>query len=132
MRPYIPGSHLLERNGRPNVNTRRHFLAHAPLGLVGALAACSDRAGASAAQPASSPAGAPPSGASGPTPTPLLATLPADAPTLTWTPKHEELVYTFGGATPRQRIKPGTRIVTWTEDCFDGTVKTAADLPSSG
>jgi acetamidase/formamidase len=49
---------------------------------------------------------------------------------LTWTPKHEELAYTFGGAAPRQRIKPNTRIVTWTEDCFDGTVKTAADLPS--
>jgi acetamidase/formamidase len=40
------------------------------------------------------------------------------------------LVYTFGGATPRQRIQPGTRIITWTEDCFDGMVKTAADLPS--
>jgi acetamidase/formamidase len=44
-------------------------------------------------------------------------------------PKHEELVYTFGGAKPRQRIQSGTRIITWTEDCFDGTVKTAADLP---
>jgi acetamidase/formamidase len=40
------------------------------------------------------------------------------------------LVYTFGGAAPRQRIQPGTRIVTWTEDCFDGLVKSAADLPS--
>ena len=59
-----------------------------------------------------------------------LAPVPADAPALTWTPKHEELVYTFGGTAPRQRIKPGTRIVTWTEDCFDGTVKTATDLPS--
>ena len=49
---------------------------------------------------------------------------------LTWTPKHEELVYTFGGATPRQRIKPGTHIISWTEDCFDGVVKTPADLPS--
>jgi acetamidase/formamidase len=36
---------------------------------------------------------------------------------------------TFGGAAPKQRISPGTRIVTWTEDCFDGAVKTAADLP---
>jgi acetamidase/formamidase len=49
---------------------------------------------------------------------------------LRWTPKHEELVYTFGGATPRQHVQPGTHIVTWTEDCFDGTVKTSADLPS--
>ncbi len=29
-----------------------------------------------------------------------------------------------------QRIVSGTRIVSWTEDCFDGLVKTAADLPS--
>ena len=63
-------------------------------------------------------------------PRPLLATIPSDAATLTWTPKHTDLVYTFGGAPPRQRIKPSTRIVTWTEDCFDGAVKTAADLPS--
>ncbi len=27
-------------------------------------------------------------------------------------------------------MSSGTRIVTWTEDCFDGTVTTAADLPS--
>ena len=52
------------------------------------------------------------------------------APVLKWVPKHEELVYTFGGAKAAQRIRPGTRIVTWTEDCFDGAVKTAADLPS--
>jgi acetamidase/formamidase len=39
-------------------------------------------------------------------------------------------VYTFGGAAPRHHIQPGTRIVSWTEDCFDGAVKTAADLPS--
>jgi len=45
-------------------------------------------------------------------------------------PKHEELVYTFGGAKPLQRIRPGTRIITWTEDCFDGAVRTPADLPS--
>jgi acetamidase/formamidase len=54
----------------------------------------------------------------------------AGGPVLQWVPKHEDLVYTFGGAKPAHRIKPGTRIVTWTEDCFDGAVKTAADLPS--
>jgi acetamidase/formamidase len=54
----------------------------------------------------------------------------APAPSLTAIPKHDELVYTFGGAAPRWRIKPGTRIVAWTEDCFDGVVKTPADLPS--
>ena len=49
---------------------------------------------------------------------------------LRWVPKHEELVYTFGGVAPKHRIVSGTRIVTWTEDCFDGVIKTAADLPS--
>ena len=96
------------------MNTRRHFLAHAPLGLIGVLAACEDHARDAAV---ASPAGP-------------LRDVPADAPVLRWIPKHEDLVYTFGGAAPRQRIKPGTRIVTWTEDCFDGVVKTPADLPS--
>ena len=51
-------------------------------------------------------------------------------PVLAAVPKHDELVYTFGGVPPRWRVKPGTRIVAWTEDCFDGAVKTPADLPS--
>jgi len=59
-----------------------------------------------------------------------LRQIPANAPVLRWTPKHEDLVYTFGGAAPKHRIASGTRIVTWTEDCFDGMVKTAKDLPS--
>jgi len=61
---------------------------------------------------------------------PLLREIPAGAPTLRWTPEHRDLVYTFGGAAPKHHIASGTRIVTWTEDCFDGAVKTAADLPS--
>ena len=51
-------------------------------------------------------------------------------PVLRVVPKHDELTYTFGGVAPRYRIKTGTRIVAWTEDCFDGAVKTPADLPS--
>ena len=116
------------------MTTRRQFLVRAPLGAAGVLAACRDtgsaqqsaavvQAGAAAAAPQQQqPAMA--------APRPLLANIPADATTLEWTPKHSDLVYTFGGAAPRQRIKPKTRIVTWTEDCFDGAVKTAADLPS--
>jgi len=53
-----------------------------------------------------------------------------DGPVLRWTPKHEELAYTFGGVAPRHRIQSGTRIITWTEDCFDGAIKTPADLVS--
>ncbi len=98
------------------MTSRRQFLVSAPLGAAGVLAA--HRAGSAPQQPGLAP------------PRPLLATVPSDAATLTWTPKHTDLVYTFGGASPRQRIKPKTRIVTWTEDCFDGAVKTAADLPS--
>src|SRR6266581_4841434 len=63
-------------------------------------------------------------------PPPLLRDIPTGAPTLRWTPAHGDLVYTFGGAAPKHRIAPGTRIITWTEDCFDGMVKTASDLPS--
>ena len=59
------------------------------------------------------------------------ATVSASAlPVLHVAPKHDELAYTFGGVAPRYRVKPGTRIVAWTEDCFDGVVKTTADLPS--
>jgi acetamidase/formamidase len=57
-------------------------------------------------------------------------TMQSGGPVLRWVPTHEELVYTFGGAKPAKRIQSGTRIVTWTEDCFDGVVKTAKDLPS--
>jgi acetamidase/formamidase len=49
---------------------------------------------------------------------------------LRWIPEHRDLVFTFGGAAPKHRIASGTRIVSWTEDCFDGAVKTARDLPS--
>ncbi len=109
------------------MNSRRQFLASAPLGVLGVIAACSDAAhdAAGAASPVSGDAASP--RAASPN---SITNIPADAPTLNWIPKHEELVYTFGGAAPKQRIKPGTRIVTWTEDCFDGAVKTAADLPS--
>ena len=106
-----------------SVNSRRDFLLKAPLGLAGAVMAC-DKVGFGRATPPATAL------APGAPPVPLLAKLPEGTPTLTWTPKHEELVYTFGGAAPRQRIKPGTRIVTWTEDCFDGAVKSAKDLPS--
>jgi len=113
------------------MNSRRHFVLHAPLGLVGALAACkavvSDGHGGPAGAASAAVDAAPAPTTAAPSP---LATIPADAPVLAWIPKHEELVYTFGGAAPKHRIKPGTRIVSWAEDCFDGAVKTAADLPS--
>jgi acetamidase/formamidase len=106
-----------------SVNTRRDFLLKAPLGLTAAVMACDKGVfGRDTVTATPLAAGAPP--------VPLLAKLPDGTPTLAWTPKHEELVYTFGGAAPKHRIKSGTRIVTWTEDCFDGAVKSAKDLPS--
>lgn len=84
------------------------------------MAACRSR---EIAPPTPAPSG-------GARPAPLLAAVPDGAPTLTWTPRHDELIYTFGGAAPKQRIVSGTKIVSWTEDCFDGAVATPADLPS--
>ena len=106
------------------MTTRRQFLLRAPVGVAGALVASHTAASAESIAPAET--AHPALG----TPRPLLAGVPPDAPVLHWVPKHDELVYSFGGAAPRQRIVSGTRIISWTEDCFDGAVRTAADLPS--
>jgi acetamidase/formamidase len=58
------------------------------------------------------------------------AAVSAEQPILVYTPKHDELKYTFGGVAPTHRIKPGTRIVSWTEDCYDGAVTKPGQLPS--
>lgn len=50
--------------------------------------------------------------------------------TVIYIPKPEELVYTFGGHPAKMHLKPGTTLVTWTEDCYDGAVKTPNDIPS--
>ncbi len=54
----------------------------------------------------------------------------AERPVLVYRPAHEELKYTFGGAAPARRIQPGTRIVSWAEDCYDGAVTKPGELPS--
>jgi len=56
--------------------------------------------------------------------------LAADQLVVNYIPKHEELTYTFGGAAPKMHIKPGTRIVSWSEDCYDGAVTRPDQLPS--
>src|SRR5262245_11085128 len=110
-----------------HMTTRREFVVLAPLGLAGAVAACKGQAQASATGPAPA-AGPSPSPAASPV-TPL-AKIPADAPVLEWIPRHEDLAYTFGGVPARQRIQPGTRIVSWTEACFDAAVTPPDDLAS--
>ncbi|HLM21065.1 MAG TPA: hypothetical protein VK390_06015 [Propionibacteriaceae bacterium] len=36
-----------------------------------------------------------------------------------YTPTREEYVYTFGGATPAMRVKPGTALRLWSDDASD-------------
>jgi amidase len=49
---------------------------------------------------------------------------------VTYRPAPEELSYTFGGREPARRVKPGTILELYTEDCFGGRVRTVEDLPS--
>src|SRR5262245_32416444 len=109
------------------MHRRRAFLAQIPLGLAGVATACAGR-GSETPTSTAAPAGASSGGET--KPVPLLRSVPEGAPTLRWTPEHGDLVYTFGGAPAKHRIAPGTRIVSWTEDCYDGLVKSASDLPS--
>src|SRR5438309_7526334 len=61
----------------------------------------------------------------------LVGLLCAAAPeTVKYVPRHEELKYTFGGHPPVMHLKPGTRLVSWTEDCFDGAVTRPGQLPT--
>ncbi|MCI0706285.1 MAG: acetamidase/formamidase family protein [Ignavibacteriae bacterium] len=60
----------------------------------------------------------------------FLCLISASAQTVKYIPKHDELRYTFGGHPPVMSLKPGTIIETWTEDCYDGSVKKPTDIPS--
>ncbi|MGB9893075.1 MAG: acetamidase/formamidase family protein [Candidatus Saccharicenans sp.] len=45
-------------------------------------------------------------------------------------PGPNDFKYTFGQSKPVMKIKPGTVIETYTEDCYDGRVKKPEDLPT--
>ena len=45
-------------------------------------------------------------------------------------PEPDELSYTFGGREPVLRVRPGTVLELYTEDCFGGLVRGVDDLPS--
>jgi acetamidase/formamidase len=45
-------------------------------------------------------------------------------------PEPSEFAWTFGGASPVLKIKPGDALSLWTEDCFAGKVRTEHDLVS--
>ncbi|TCO54850.1 acetamidase/formamidase family protein [Actinocrispum wychmicini] len=49
---------------------------------------------------------------------------------LTVRPSFDQYVWTFGGAAPLARIKPGTVLDVFTEDCFAGRVRSERDLVS--
>ena len=45
-------------------------------------------------------------------------------------PGPQDFKYTFGQSRPVMKVRPGTIIETWTEDCYDGRVKRPEDLPT--
>jgi acetamidase/formamidase len=45
-------------------------------------------------------------------------------------PEPTEFAWTFGGAAPVRKVKPGDVLSLWTEDCFAGKVRTERDLVS--
>ena len=49
---------------------------------------------------------------------------------LRYRPEPDELAYTFGGREPVRRVKPGTVLELYTEDCFGGRVRVVDDLAS--
>ncbi len=54
----------------------------------------------------------------------------ADAEVLSFRPSAEQFVWTFGGAAPMARIRPGSVLEVFTEDCFAGRVRSKDDLVS--
>ena len=49
---------------------------------------------------------------------------------VSYRPSPEEFGYTFGGRAPVGKVRPGTIVELFTEDCFGGRVRTVDDLPS--
>lgn len=53
-----------------------------------------------------------------------------DPAVLAFRPEPGQLAWTFGGARPVARIRPGTFLELWSEDCFAGNVRGTGDLVS--
>jgi acetamidase/formamidase len=49
---------------------------------------------------------------------------------VTFIPSVDQLNYTFGGAAPVMRIKPGTVLTLWTEDAYGGRITSRDDVAS--
>lgn len=54
----------------------------------------------------------------------------SDQNVLEFRPDPSQYVWTFGGALPVARVRPGTVLELWTEDCFAGRVQSTDDLVS--
>jgi acetamidase/formamidase len=54
----------------------------------------------------------------------------SDPPVVAFRPEYRQFAWTFGGAEPVARIRPGTILELWTEDCFAGRVRGPDDLVS--
>lgn len=50
---------------------------------------------------------------------------------ITFVPTPDQFAFTFGGAEPVMRIKPGTALRLWTEDAYGGRITSADDVASS-
>lgn len=54
----------------------------------------------------------------------------SDPEVLAFRPDPSQFAWTFGGAAPVARVRPGTVLELWTEDCFAGRVRSREDLVS--
>lgn len=50
---------------------------------------------------------------------------------ITFVPTVEQMAFTFGGAPPVMRIRPGTVLTLWTEDAYGGRITSTDDVASS-
>lgn len=50
--------------------------------------------------------------------------------TVTFIPGPESFVYTFGGAEAALRVRPGTALQLWSEDCYSGQLSPGGPLPA--
>jgi hypothetical protein len=54
----------------------------------------------------------------------------SDVNVVSYRPERSDYVWTFGGAEPVMKVKPGDVLELWTDDCFTGLIQGADDLVS--
>ena len=54
----------------------------------------------------------------------------SDVDVIAFKPERSQYAWTFGGVEPVLRVRPGTVLEVWTDDCFGGLVQSVHDLPS--